>query len=71
MWRNLREKHEDFETESEEEIDIVEEVAMILDVLEELEAESRLEKKLRVKLKNDDIEVKMEWKKKIMRERKK
>ena len=43
MWRNIREKEreEGFETESEEEIDILDEADQILEILEELEAERK------------------------------
>ena len=46
MWREKREKNDEYETESEEEVDIVEEANLILDTLEELEEERKLEDKI-------------------------
>ena len=68
MWRKLRvKKEEEYLTESEEEIDIEEEVALIIETLEELEknkeiVEVETEKEIKFKLRESKIRVEADCK---------
>ena len=67
----MREKDNEYETESEEEIDAIEEGALILDTLEELVSERNLENsKLETKEKGESVTEKKKKQKKNIRKEK-
>ena len=44
LWRNIREKDREYETEEEAEVDMIEEADIVLEILEELEADANRER---------------------------